>query len=977
MSANGFIPDDEFKSDKPVAAPSDIRQAGFIPDAKFVSDEEKFGGTGGELKAAAAGAARTLTLGLSDVGLTQTGLVKPETLKGLEETNPAASLGGEAAGLGIAHLYGVGEAEDALSAGKFALKAAVKTGNALEIAKATEAMSAIKNTMGAGDLLNPVKAISKVGGKVSEAVGPGILGTAAGAAAEGALFGAGQTVSEQALGDPDTVAESLMHNMGYGAVIGGGLGSALGLGAKVISKIPETIGSASKVYKKAASAVDQILADTPRSQAPIVDPIPSAGVKPTSIQELQARAAKAIENGEEIALPQRDALSSAASRIEMENPLTPMQLDSLGSQGKRDDYRIMKEMPGEYRDLLQKNEALQKAELVQKTDQAIKDIAPGYTPTADAVEGGHRAAEAFTEVIEKDRKEIGQMIGKLKETKTNTYHLPGIIDELTNPDLPYGNPKLANMFDTEGKEIAVKPFSTRMGIDRRTYKSIAQMVRDVDQSKTTIENLFDIRKALTEGLNVMESGGASSELTKAKAGMMEYIQNIIQKQSPDTEVRNWFKKYAINEENAKIIEKKFGAEIGTDNWRSVAKNKPAEKILDNIFRDTESVKAARAILSPDKFNELLANHLAEQRALVTTDGAFSSNKFYTKSLKGNQDALNEAFSYRPELHQRLKDLNTIMRILPDSSPVNPSGTAKTLVGALSLNPAKLADNLKEWAGEKFQHQRMTDELNQRLAGTAQKIETVSALQRVKDKAEKQITSAVKGIFNAGESNAGFLSSKLIPSEKKNDHLKFAENVTALNGNQKMMLDKLTATTQDMYPGAPQVSASVHALAIRATQFLASKVPQTPSPSPLSHPIEPSAAQLATFDRYRQAVDNPVAVLGNIKNGLLTAEEMETLQTVYPKLLGHMQKVVFDQLSSMKEPAKIPFQTKITLSRFMGEPLSASVTPQSIIASQSVYAQPSQQEQNLAENQQNKTNVTQLDKSKRAERISMSPNDEVG
>lgn len=958
------------------AAPS----AGGAPTwDQTTSNEEKFGGIGGAAKAAALSAADMLSFGGASQLLTKSGMAEPETLKGIEETNPKSVFAGGAAGLGIAHLYGVGEAEDAIAASRLALKAAVKTGNAVEIAKATEALSAVKNTLGAGDLLNPVKAISKVGGKVSEAVGPGVLGTAAGAAAEGALFGAGQTVSEQALGDPDTVAESLMHNMGYGALIGGGIGTTLGVGAKAISKIPETIGSASKVYKKAASTVDQILADTPRGTAPILDPdIPaSSGIKSTSIEELQARAAKAIERGEDIALPQRDALTDAASRIEMENPITPMQVDSLGSQGKRDDYRIMKDMPGEYRDILQKNEALQKGELVRKTDEAIRSISPGIEPTADAVEGGHRAAEAFTDVIEGNRKELGPMIRKLKDTKTTTYHLPGIIDELTNPELPYGNAKLANMFDTEGKEIAVKPFSTRMGIDERTYRKIAQMVKDVDQTKTSVEMLFDIRKALTEGLNVMETGAASTELTKAKAGMMEYIQKIIQKQSPDAEVRNWFRRYAINEENAKIIEKKFGAEIGTDNWRSVAKNKPSEKILDNIFRDTESVKAARAILSPDKFNEMLANHLSEQRQLVTTDGAFSSNKFFSKSLKGNQDALNEAFAYRPELHQRIKDLNTIMRILPDSAPVNPSGTAKTLVGAISLNPMKLADNLKEWAGEKFQHQRATDELNQRLAGTAQKVETVSTLQRLKDKGEKQIASAVKSIFNVSEKGVGFISSKLIPEEKKKDHLKFAEQVTALSNNPQAMLEKITGATHDLYPGAPQVTASVHSLAIRATQFLASKVPQTPSPSPLSAPIEPSASQLATFDRYRQAVDSPVDALKNIKNGLLSSEEMETLQVVYPKLLSQMQKEVFSQISSMKDPSKIPFQTKITLSRFMGEPMSASITPQSIIASQSVYAQPSQQEQNVAQNQQNKTNVAELSKSKRANRISLTPNDEVG
>lgn len=953
----------------PTPAPAGMEQ--YVHDEL---NEAKYGGISGSLKTAGLGAARTLSLGGSDVALTKTGLMKPEDIKGFEETNPISNFVGEAGGLAGAHLYGVGQAEDAINAAKLAVKAAKVTGNAAEIAKATEAYSAVKNTMGAGDLLNPVKAISKVGGKVSEAVGGGIKGLAAAGAAEGALFGAGQTVSEQALGDPDNVAESLMHHMGLGLLIGGGLGTTLGVGIKAISKVPEGIGAASKIYKKASSAVDQILSDVPRGTAPIIDPVVPPGVKSTSLEEMQARNAKAIEQGKDASLPQKDALLDAASRVEMENPINPMQVESLESQGARDDYRIKKEMPGEHRDVLQKNEALQKRELVDKTEQAINDISPGIVPTSDAVEGGERAAKTFTDVIEGNRKELGPKIGALKESSgefTKVYHLPGVVDALVQD-----NPKLANIFNTEGKEIALKKWDAGMGVTKKAYTNIRDAVDAIKKYPTDFEKLFDIRKSLADGVNPLIADDTTKVLTGAKKAMMDYIQDIIQKEAPNEEVREWFRKYAINEENAKIIEKKFGAEIGSDNFRSIAKNKPAEKILDNIFRDTESVKAARAILPPDKFNEMLANHMAEQKALVTTDGAFSSNKFYTKSLKGNQDALNEAFAYRPELHQRIKDLNTIMRILPDSPPVNNSGTAKTLIGSLrgAKTGVELANKVLDWGQEKLQHQKLTDELNQRLAGTADKVQSLSILDKIQNKVDRQINSGVKGIFDPTMGVKGFISSKLIPDEKRKDHAKFAEEMNSLANNPQAMMEKITGATEHLYPAAPQISASVHSLAIRAVQFLSSKVPQSPASSPLSTPLEPSMADIAKFDRYRQAVDNPVGVLGNINNGLLSAEEMETLQVVHPKLLFGMRKKIFQQMTELKDPSKIPFQTKVTLSRFMGEPLSPSVTPQSISLSQAVYAQPSSQQQNMAETKANKGDQTGLIKV--ANRMSLTPNDDM-
>lgn len=212
----------------------ELRIEGSEESAKRIQ-HEKFGeGTTNELLAGAAGAARSATLGLSDQALTKTGIVKPESLKGLEEENPKSTLTGE--------LLGV-LAPTPLSGPSLLTKAGSK------ISKAA--------LPGAEKLISQ-KILSKG------------LANGVGSAVEGAAYGVGKTISEDALGDPDAIGEKLLSNVGYSALLGGGLGSALKVGEiaipKALDKAKEGLnkilgdtsdgpGALSKAYAKASSFV--------------------------------------------------------------------------------------------------------------------------------------------------------------------------------------------------------------------------------------------------------------------------------------------------------------------------------------------------------------------------------------------------------------------------------------------------------------------------------------------------------------------------------------------------------------------------------------------------------------------------------------------------------------------------------------------------------------------------------------------------
>lgn len=167
--------------------------------------EDVYGGLSGMAASAVLGALRGATLGASDVALTKSGLVKPETIQGYQDTNPGSSMTGEVAG---------------------AIGSSVL---APEIAPAALIGKAGKATFGAIKGIEALKAADQATnvGKVLGAVHD-IGAFAAGSAVEGALYsGIGNTLTEHALGDPTLNGEKVLANFGHGAIIGGALGGAL------------------------------------------------------------------------------------------------------------------------------------------------------------------------------------------------------------------------------------------------------------------------------------------------------------------------------------------------------------------------------------------------------------------------------------------------------------------------------------------------------------------------------------------------------------------------------------------------------------------------------------------------------------------------------------------------------------------------------------------------------------------------------
>lgn len=916
-----FIPDSQFVPDQAAPQMQASKAApDFIPEGSFTSDEDKYGSLGQQAIAGVEGAARGASLGLSDLAETGLGIASPEDIKGRMEQNPITSGGGQI--LGTVGLAGA-------------------TGGA---------------------------------GLAAEALGGGVAATAGAAALEGGVIGAGNAVSDYALND-NLTAQNVISDVGVGALLGGGLGLA---GNGLEKLFPAATQGVSKALRSTLGISE---AAVPEATA-ISDVASSArtGVQPTTYKDIADRVAAAKADGSSIELPQKDALQDALSRVQLENPVHPLQMESLNDQAARDAYGTYKEMPGKEGDALRGYEALQKKELVNKSDDAIRSLAPGSQLTSDASKGGNIASDAFAEQYQEEKKALGPIFESLKKTPlAEADVLPSIVGKMTD-----AVPGIAKMFDTEGADLAIKPYKTAMGIDKSTYTAVKEAVESLRTNPSDFEALQNIRNGLDQNIDVTAQGQGAGQIRALKAAMMDYMQDAVQKVTPDVEVREAFKRYAINEQERKVIEKTFGASVGNNELGILSKVKP-EQVGDKIFSNTASVGAAKNILPPEKFNQILGNWLMEAREAATDKGVFSSNKFGS-FLRRNQDALKVAFSDNPGALQQLKDINTISRILPDAASVNPSGTAKTLIhqlkGASSLGELAVntASFLKDKTIGKVQNEIAMANLNNRLAGKAQVATLTERLNKINEKVTDQITKLSKSIFTDNRTRGAIVSAatRMSPEEFEDR----TKKITQLASNPQMTMDHVSSITQPIVKEAPGVAQGLSSSLVNGINFLNSKIPRPSLNLPLSEKWQPSKSQMDNFNKYYESVNSPLKALDQIKNGTLSSQMMEGLKTVHPDLLAEMQKNVMGNIAD--EGAKnINYGTKIALAKFLGHPLDNSMMPQSIAANQAAINGPDLSQHGSAQAAQggrtrkpSMGGLKQLDLASRAQTQTQKPDESV-
>lgn len=868
--------------------------------------QQRAGGESDTALAALEGFARTFSLGGSDWAETKLGIDSPERIKERMQASPIAA--------GTGALVGGGALGGALGIGSGA-----------------------------------TSAISKI----------------ASSGAEGALFGAGNLSSDLALGDPNVNAQKVVANLGGGFLFGSALG-ALGHSINAAPAMANAVDASSpEAVALAAGAPLETQAGGPR----LID-APMGKVDPNDLQSIKKAVDEARKyGGMDVELPQSKDITDAEARLsgDLQFPINGAQKTSLTSQAAKDAYNVIRELPDEDASVLRDYETLQKQERYQRIGSTIDDIAPGKDLADTQVQAGNRANQIFEKKLEDTKNDLGPQFEMLNKTPIEDIdHLQGIMEKITEKV-----PSVAQMFDTSQGEFKIKDYSPKWGLDKPTYDRVSDLVRDIQEEQPkNIGEVLNLRRAVSPPGEMP----LSQQLYPMKSAMLDYAQGLVDKAAEgqgigelgnETSARDVLRQWAVMEQQKGVIKKAFGAATGDEPFAQISRVKP-EKIMDRIFANTATVDAAKNILSKEEFHELLANHMNLKKMEMTPEGAFSSAKFLS-FLKGKNtsSALDQAFSDNPASLQRLRDLTLSSRYLPDAASINPSGTAKTVVGMAQALAKKggIEERILDFVTDKAKEYETKAQIQEMMQGRAAQSTKLNTLKGVVNKISSQISQNAKAIFNSP--TAMGVVNKAGSMMMDGDYKKTTEQLKKLNADPNALMNHVSDTTEAMYHSAPNIGQGLQTAMIKGIQFLGSKVPKPQSNFPLSAEYEPSEAQKAQFARYYNAVNQPLDAMKDVQNASLTNETMEAMQAVHPDLLQEMRSKIMETMK-LEQAKGMPYAKKMALSKFMGTPLDANMIPPVMAATQASYNAPQLSDQ-AAPKTGRKTNLGGLKQLKVASR----------
>jgi hypothetical protein len=149
------------------------------------------------------------------------------------------------------------------------------------------------------------------------------------------------------------------------------------------------------------------------------------------------------------------------------------------------------------------------------------------------------------------------------------------------------------------------------------------------------------------------------------------------------------------------------------------------------------------------------------------------------------------------------------------------------------------------------------------------------------------------------------------------------------------MDKLLADP-NLAMAAPQTYDKLRQLSSRAIAFLNTKMPRkTLGVNPFikkSYPL--SDQELYRIKRYLKAIQSPLSVLEDLKQGVVSREGIEAVRFVYPTIYNEMTSAVYDNLQ--KYGANMPYDKRLQLGIVMELPTDLSLERESIAKFQSFY-----------------------------------------
>ena len=222
------------------------------------------------------------------------------------------------------------------------------------------------------------------------------------------------------------------------------------------------------------------------------------------------------------------------------------------------------------------------------------------------------------------------------------------------------------------------------------------------------------------------------------------------------------------------------------------------------------------------------------------------------------------------------------------------------------------------------------------AQLGERFNKLNATRDVVSRTENKVATAAKAIFTTGSGRGALLSAGT--QAIHSSYTERANRIAQLASNPDILGQHLSNAVEGMNEALPNVSQSMQHAMMASVMFLNSKLPRPQSQFMLSKDWEPSQLQKQKFDKYYDAVNNPTSVLQQIKNASLSGEAIEAVQATHPELFKEMQTKVLGEMDQDKA-RKLSYGVRLSLAKFLGQPLDSSMLPKVIMANQVALSSP--------------------------------------
>ncbi len=879
-----------------------------------------------------AGAARGATLGLSDVALRVGGL--QEAALAVQQESPTASMLGEITG-------GVG-------------------------ALATPMLGApAKAAMQAGEAAGGLIKGAGVGAKLARAGAAGVT--------EGALVGAGQTISEAALGDPNLTVEKAIGNIGLGAALGGGLNVA-GRGALEVSNkaitgalsamakseaIPKTAqelaGRLSEIYGRAVGLArgDFVLDDQ-------VKDFWSRANKEGRKEAVQHMAnpnelfRKIASNFDEVRnfSDELEKSASKAAQLQKEiidenlGKITPSKIEYL-------DDDIAEELGNEYiftRPTL-KGTSLEVAEKkagFKKFDDAQFKAQTLVKQIDDTVSMMQEANQKFGTVYEPGAiRELRILTEDLSKTVTTSTKISQINDAIV----------AAKNELARNAEIFAKPTALMTRVETDTKEALLPIWKSLKEASTDKELFGDLGAAVADRANILaQIKGATEQFDKQfftyvkNGGKWERIEDY-------GKIAQFFKNTELpSKEKKRLALANFNTAID----ESIEKLKPIPlKQIDDELANLEKVKKSIVNQKQVENKEQKIAFLERKIARIEKQNQ-KIQAFNDEIAKTIQDAKARKAQFDKAIDVAETQRAAVLMLNNQESMTGKSlhGTiiGGTLGGTLSLlagnDPTTnaLFGGIGVGVGAMLANPRSGLKFISGMENAAQGLDRMAqnAARRFKniDRALKAQEGKLKS--GVGAARQQFIREKLkIESDTQENnekaYLKHMDDLNGLQQNPLTLYERIHDNVgDDAAEFAPVTTMTMFHITQRALAFLESKIPKDPYQQGVyPDKFVPSFVELDRYANYSQAVMRPKTIFKELEQGQLKPETVEAVKAVYPAVYDAAVQAVTAELVDSK---KIDYDKRVQLGILFQLPSVKALQPDYLNRMMQIHSQAASQEQ---------------------------------